>query len=105
MTLAAASDMRRDPDLKGRIESAALANGQNIQWVDRNIAALCANDTWATKWADFKAAAALVGDLKPNVGIRTDVIGDDDIDTAVKQLVAGQAAPATDPAASTEATA
>lgn len=104
MTLAAASDMRRDPDLKGRIESAALANGQTIQWVDRNIAAMCANTDWAQKWADFKAAAALVGDLKPNVGVRTDVIGDDDIDTAVKQLITDQTA-ATDPAVSTEATA
>jgi hypothetical protein len=90
MTLAAASDMRRDPALKGRIESAALANGQTIQWVDRNIAALCANTAWATKWADFKTAAAQVGDLNPNVGIRTDVIGDDDIDAAVKQLVSDQ---------------
>lgn len=91
MTLAAASDMRRDPDLKGRIESAALGRGQTIQWVDRNIATLCANAEWATKWAAFKAAAAAVGDLKPNVGIRTDVIGDDDIDTAVEQLVVDQA--------------
>jgi hypothetical protein len=94
MTLAAASDMRRDPALKGRIESAALAHGQSIQWVDRNIAALCANDEWATKWAAFRMAAAMAGDLSPNIGVRTDVIGDDDIDTAVAQLITAQASPA-----------
>lgn len=101
MTLAAASDMRRDPDLKGRIESAALAQGQSIQWADRNVAALCANPDWAQKWADFRASAAANGDLKPNIGIRTDVISDDDIDTAVQALVDQQAAAATQAAEAT----
>lgn len=86
MTLIAASNMRRSASLKGRVESAALAHGLSIQWVDRNIAALCATPTWVTAWAAAYQQAISVGDLGTDLGARMDVIKDEDIDAAVADL-------------------
>lgn len=87
MTLDAAAQMRKSASLKGRIESAALAQGKSLQWVDRSIAALCATPEWLSVWAVAYGEAAADGDPGANLGIRQSVISDDMIETAVKALV------------------
>jgi len=93
VTYAAASDMRRSASLKGRIESAASAHGQTIQWVDRNIAALCATADWATKWDEATMAAFNDRDFKRDIGININVITDDMIDEAITGLITVEPAP------------
>lgn len=90
MTLDASASMRRSPSLKFRIEASASAHGQDDTWVDRNLRTLAADPTWISKWATAAADAAAVGDNSPNLGVRTDVISDDMIDTAVAALIEQQ---------------
>lgn len=87
MTYAAASAMRRSASLKGRIESSAYAHDQGIQWVDRNLPALCATPEWVTAWTSARADAIEVGDMDRDLGTLNNVITDDMIDAAVAALV------------------
>jgi len=91
VNLTAGSLMLRSPDLKGRIEYAAHGRGQTNMWVDQNIDKICATDGWADAWTTALQQAVSVGDFKPNLGARTDVITDDQITKAVTDLLAQQA--------------
>ena len=87
MTLDAAAQMRRSPSLKQRIESAAYAQGQSMQWVDRNIAAICATPEWATVWSQAWADETADGIQNPDVGSRRSIVTDDMIEAAVEDVV------------------
>lgn len=88
MTLNATFLMRKDPDLKGRIESAAHGDPWNKsnQWVDQNFGNIIADQSWSEAWEKFRLEALSNGDEKPNIGVRGDVIDDQMILDAIKKV-------------------
>lgn len=93
MTLNAGYLMRRDPDLKGRIETAARQNPgspRNNQWVDNNLAEVIATPGWAEKWTTAFMNELSDGVTSPKLGERRSVIADSDIEEAVAALIAAE---------------
>lgn len=79
-------EMASNQSLIARITAAAAAEGVSdpLPWVQQNIWKLASSPDWDDAWAYAKAAASV--NVNPDTGLRSDVINDQMILSAVQSL-------------------
>jgi hypothetical protein len=88
MSLNAMTEMRQSNSLIARITASAAqldAPTEPAMWVQMNLWNLVKCPEWATRWDEVKAALDV--NQEKDLGIRTDVISDAMIGTAVAALI------------------
>jgi len=76
--------MYESQSLRGRIRACSVRLGQDQVWFNNNSYDVVASPGWDTAWATGKLGGI---NFNPDTGIRTDVITDDMINSAVQAIL------------------
>lgn len=87
MALSDIADMTSSPSLRARIIAASARQDRDMGWVNLYLTTICATEGWDAAWVSGKNGGP---NVNPDTGMRTDVISDDMITTAVQQLINAQ---------------
>lgn len=86
MALTDIADMTNSGSLRSRLFAAATQAGQDSTWLNSNVSQILGTESWADAWIQARTAPD-ASNWNPDTGIRTDVITDDMITTAVQALI------------------